>query len=75
MTLFPEFDAEVQEIAETPPSRPDLFLVVGVWEDSWNIPSALRGPWFTRDAAEKAAEGLSKGWRHLRIVRIPGEES
>lgn len=74
-SLFPEIAAEVVgRLERRRPKRGDLFIVLACWRDGdWSIPSALRGPWNSRDRAEKEASKLDSGWSHVRIVRIPGE--
>lgn len=74
------FDAEVMALTEVPPKRGEMFIVLACWcyppesgGPMWTTPSTLRGPWTNLEAALRAADSLSSGWKHRRVVRIPGE--
>ena len=76
MALFPEIEADVETYQAIPPPRRFFWLVIACHEGVWDMPTASKGLWHTREAAEKAASKLStRYWQHVRLVGIPGEGS
>lgn len=79
MNLFPEITAaEIADVSPPTPPRADTWIVIGVCVNSfgegvWTQPSAAKGMYTSREAAEKAASKLASLWTVRRIVRIPGE--
>jgi hypothetical protein len=71
MSLFPDITAD--ECQGPEPKRDDMFIVIGVYQGEWRLPSSAREVFKGRDAAVKAVAKLyDLGWGNLRIVRIPG---
>ena len=63
---------ELERCVKPPPPRPDWYVVIASCYDSY---WSLRKGWYENLAEAQAAVGkLTSAWRHVRIVRIPGEQ-